>query len=144
LAANRASVALRSARTIGDEENDMATERRTDSARVNGENHGQGGTDPAAVARDVAGRASEVASDVAGEVANRIPAATASTREAINMAQMRMESSSDEMLMNGAMLSLGVALGLLLAGANRLLIALALIPAAAMGATLVDRRGRTS
>ena len=79
---------------------------------------------------------------MAGEVASRLPAAAASTRDVITNAQSRMESSSDEVLMNGTMLSLGVAAGLLLGGANRLLIALALIPAAAMGATLLDRRTR--
>ena len=97
----------------------------------------------AAASRDVAGQARDVAGDVAGEVVNRLPAAAASTREAITTATRQMESSSDEMLTAGTMLSLGVALGLLLAGSNRLLVALALIPAAAMGATLIDRRSRT-
>ena len=117
----------------------MATEGRTGSRRfTNGGANGAGGPDPAAMARDVAGRAGEIA----GEVASHLPAAAASTRDALNTAQMRMESTSDEMLTNGTMLSLGVALGLLLGGSNRLLVAMALIPAAAMGATLVDRRSR--
>jgi len=122
----------------------MATERRADTARsVKGGDHGahagaQSGPDPAAVAREVAGRTAEVA----GEMASRLPAAAATTREAISSAQLRMESSSDEVLTNGTMLSLGDALGLLLGGSNRLLVALALIPAAAMGATLIDRRTR--
>src|SRR5437773_1936196 len=89
------------------------------------------GSDPAAMARDVAGQARDVATDVAGQVANRLPAAAASTREAIDTATRQMEASSDEMLTAGTMLSLGVALGLLLAGSNRLLVAMALIPAAA-------------
>jgi hypothetical protein len=113
----------------------MTNEPQTDeSSSVNG----GGRPDPAALARDVAGRAG----DVANEVASRLPAAAASTRDAITTAQVRMESTSDEILTNGTMLSLGVALGLLLGGANRLLIAMALIPAAAMGATLLDRRTR--
>jgi hypothetical protein len=113
----------------------MATERH-ESHRMNGGTHGaSGGTDPGAVARDVAGRTADAASDVA----SRIPS---TTRDALSTAQMRMESSSDEVLMNGSMLSLGVALGLLLGGSNRLLVAMALIPAAAMGATLLDRRNR--
>ena len=47
--------------------------------------------------------------------------------------------------MAGTTLSVGLALGLLLGGANRLLVILALIPAAAMGFTLLDRSqtGRT-
>jgi hypothetical protein len=118
----------------------MTTEPRTHSTHATHAAHGDNhdGPDPAAVARDMAGRTA----DVANEVASRLPAAAASTREAISSAQVRMESSSDEMLTNGTMLSLGVALGLLLGGANRLLVAMALIPAAAMGATLVDRRSR--
>jgi hypothetical protein len=110
--------------------------RMDDSPSVNG----GGRPDPAALARDVAGRAGEVAN----EVASRLPAAAATTRDAITTAQIRMESTSDEILTNGTMLSLGVALGLLLGGANRLLVAMALIPAAAMGATLLDRRTRSS
>ena len=124
----------------------MATEHTTHAEhgrRVNGNAHEAPhaeGVDAASVARDVADRAGEVA----GEVASRLPVAAASTREAITTAQRRMESSSDEMLTNGTMLSLGVALGLLLGGSNRLLVAMALIPAAAMGATLVDRRTRSA
>ena len=103
-----------------------------------------GGRDVAGQAREVAGQARDVAGEVAGEVVNRLPAAAATTREAITTATRQMESSSDEMLTAGTMLSLGVALGLLLAGSNRLLVAMALIPAAAMGATLIDRRSRTT
>lgn len=115
----------------------MATERRPDSGRsMNGNT--DGGPDPAAVARNMAGRTAEVA----GEMASRLPAAAASTREVLGEAQARINSSSDEMLTSGTMLSLGVALGLLLGGSSRLLVALALIPAAAMGATLIDRRTR--
>ena len=110
------------------------------SHSVSAANASQVVSDAAATARDVVGQAGHVASDVATEVANRLPAAAATTRDAVTVAQRRMESSSDEMLTAGAMLSLGVALGLLMAGANRLLVATALIPAAAMGATLVDRK----
>ncbi len=131
----------------------MASGQDTTKNGANGANGANGGTHegagPAAMARDVAGRTAEVAGDiagrtaeVAGDVASRLPAAAASTREVISTAQLRMESSSDELLSNATMLSLGVALGLLLGGSNRLLVAMALIPAAAMGATLVDRRTR--
>ena len=50
-----------------------------------------------------------------------------------------MESGSDEALAVGASLSVGLAVGLLLGGANRLLVVLALIPATAMTFTLLDR-----
>ena len=43
------------------------------------------------------------------------------------------------MLTVGSVLSFGFAMGLLVGGANRLLVAIALIPAAALGLTLLDR-----
>jgi hypothetical protein len=52
-----------------------------------------------------------------------------------------MEAGSDQMLAVGASLSLGLALGMLVGGANRLLVAVALIPATAMAFTLLDRYG---
>jgi len=90
----------------------------------------------AQTARDVAGQAAVMA----GEVANRMPDAAAAAQQAVGVAQRQIESSSDEMLTAGTMFSLGVALGLLLAGSSRLFVAVALIPAAAMGATLIERR----
>ena len=50
-----------------------------------------------------------------------------------------MRAGSDEMLTVGGVLSFGFAMGLLVGGANRLLVAGALIPAAAMIITLLDR-----
>ena len=93
------------------------------------------GRDIAATTRDVA---TEVA-DRASAVASRLPEAAATTRGAVEEAARRMERGSDEMLAVGASLSLGLALGMLLGGANRLLVAIALIPATAMGFTLLDR-----
>jgi len=53
--------------------------------------------------------------------------------------QSVIQRESDEVLAVGTSLSLGLAMGLLLGGANRLLVILALIPASAMGYTLFDR-----
>lgn len=92
--------------------------------------------------REVAG---DVASNVLGAaetVASRLPEAAATTRAAVDEAARRIETGSDEMLTAGATLSLGMAIGLLIGGANRILVVLALIPAAAMGMTLLDRNGR--
>jgi hypothetical protein len=92
--------------------------------------------------REVAG---EVASGVRGAaetVASRLPEAAATTRAAVDEAARRIESGSDEMLTTGATLSLGVAIGLLIGGASRILVVLALIPGVAMGLTLLDRTGR--
>ena len=91
--------------------------------------------DGAATTRDVANEVAERASAVAA----RLPEAAATTRTAVEEAARRMESGSDEALAVGAALSVGLAIGLLLGGGNRLLVALALIPATAMGFTLLDR-----
>lgn len=90
---------------------------------------------PAQTAKAVAGNAA----NVANEAVARLPEATQATRQAVEDANRAIQSGSDEALMAGTTLSVGLALGLLLGGANRLLVILALIPAAAMGFTLLDR-----
>ena len=92
------------------------------------------------------GGAAQTAKVVAGNVGNaaseavaRLPEATQATRQAVEDANRAIQAGSDEALMAGTTLSVGLALGLLLGGANRLLVILALIPAAAMGFTLLDR-----
>jgi hypothetical protein len=86
-------------------------------------------------ARDVAGT---VATAASGAVA-RLPDAAQTTRGAVEEANRAIRAGSDEMLTAGTTLSIGLALGLLIGGANRLLVILAVIPAAAMGFTLLDR-----
>jgi hypothetical protein len=100
-------------------------------------------------ARDVSNTTRDVANEVAeraSAVAARLPEAAATTRSAVEEATRRMESGSDEALAIGASLSVGLAIGLLIGGANRLLVVLALIPATAMSFTLLDRHagGRLS
>jgi hypothetical protein len=116
----------------------MATTERTPEA-------GAPATEPDAktVAQDVAQQAAAGVRTVADELAQRLPEAAATTRMAVEDATRRMEAGSDEMLSAGTTLSLGLAIGLLIGGANRFLVALALIPAAAMGMTLLDRRSGT-
>lgn len=104
--------------------------------------------DAETTARDIASTTRDVATEVAdraGAVAARLPEAAATTRGAVEEAARRMEAGSNEMLAMGASLSLGLAIGMLIGGGNRMLVALALIPATAMGFTLLDRSsgGRT-
>ena len=99
-------------------------------------------TETESTARDIANTTRDVANEVADKanaVAARLPEAAATTRSAVEEAGRRLEAGSDEMLAVGASLSLGLALGMLLGGANRILVAVALIPATAMGFTLLDR-----
>lgn len=100
---------------------------------------GNSGSSPREVVGDVANGVKGAAESVAA----RLPEAAATTRAAMDEAARRIETGSDEMLTAGATLSLGLALGLLIGGASRILVTLALIPAAAMGMTLLDRNGRT-
>ena len=94
----------------------------------------------------IGGTVSNAASDaagavrgVAGDAVSRLPEVAATTRSAIEDANRQMRAGSDEMLTVGSVLSFGFAMGLLIGGANRLLIAGALLPAAMMWLTLLDR-----
>lgn len=95
--------------------------------------NGAGG--PRQAARDVAGGVMGVAS----EAVSRLPEAAQSTRGAVEEANRAVRAGSDEMLTAGTTLSVGLAIGLLIGGASRLLVILALVPAAMMGFTLLDR-----
>jgi len=73
----------------------------------------------------------------------KLPDAVATTRSAIEDANRQMRAGSDEMLALGTALSFGFAMGLLVGAAPRLLVAAALLPAAMMGLTMLDRSSRT-
>jgi hypothetical protein len=96
-------------------------------------------------ADDLATTAKGIASDVADRAsaaAQRLPEAAQATGAQIERANELIRRESDEVLAVGTSLSLGLALGLLLGGASRLLVILALIPASMMGYTLFDRHNR--
>ncbi|MEA2609943.1 MAG: hypothetical protein QOJ75_2186 [Chloroflexota bacterium] len=75
----------------------------------------------------------------AGDAVARLPVVAAATQSALANANRRINAGSDEMLIVGSALSFGFAMGLLFGGANRVLVAGALLPAATMGLTLFDR-----
>jgi hypothetical protein len=77
--------------------------------------------------------------DVAGDAASRLPDVTATTGSAFEDANRQLRASSDEMLMAGTLLSFGFAMGLLVGGASRILVAGSLVPAVMMGLTMLDR-----
>jgi hypothetical protein len=104
------------------------------------------GTRPSDDDADLAATAKGIASDVADRAvaaAQRLPEAASATGVQLERANQMIQRESDEVLAVGTSLSLGLAMGLLLGGANRLLVILALIPATAMGFTLFDRHGGT-
>jgi hypothetical protein len=69
-----------------------------------------------------------------------MPDMARASRAAVGDMFSAIEAGSDERVSAGVTLSLGLAIGLLIGGAPRLLIALALAPLAAMGLVLADRR----
>jgi hypothetical protein len=85
----------------------------------------------------------EVRSALEG-VGRSMPDVARVSRGAVDDLMKAIETGSDERVTAGASLSLGLALGMLIGGAPRLLIALALAPVAVMAVALADRRiGRT-
>jgi len=82
------------------------------------------------------------AATAAAEVVARLPGLANRGRAVFDDANRRIQAGSDEMLTTGTAVSFGFALGLLIGGASRILVAAALIPVAMMGLTLLDRVAR--
>ena len=100
----------------------------------------QGAKEAVRDAADTVRDAADTVRSVANDAVARLPEAAATTRDAIADARKTIDSGSDETLSAGTLVAFGFALGLLVGGANRLLVMLALVPAAAMGLTLLDRQ----
>jgi len=83
--------------------------------------------------------AASTASSLAADASTRIPVAASTTRAAFDEANRRIRTSSDDMLRLGTTLSFGVVIGMLVAGANRLLVAVALVPLTMFGLTMLER-----
>ena len=77
-------------------------------------------------------------------VASQVPEVARVSRKSLGGVFKAIDNGSDERLAAGVTLSLGLAVGLLLGGAPRLLILATLAPMAAMGMVLQDRRKRAS
>lgn len=74
-----------------------------------------------------------------GKAAEAMPDAMASAQTAARDTRRRLDQMSDDNLLAGASFSLGLAIGLFVNGTSRLLVALTLVPAAAMLSTLMTR-----
>jgi hypothetical protein len=81
----------------------------------------------------------ETVASKAADAAERLPEAAAAARAAFDDASRRINESTDEMLRLGTSVSFGFAIGLLIGGASRLLVAIAFVPVAMMGVTLLER-----
>ena len=110
------------------------TATRTTSTRSRGANGGDSSN-----AEMVQAAAREVRSALEG-VSRSMPDVARASRAAVDDLVHAIEAGSDERVSAGVTLSLGLAIGMLIGGAPRLLIALALAPVAVMGLALADRR----
>ena len=90
-------------------------------------------------ARAVVSDVAATAGSAATEASARLPIAAATTRAAYDDANRRIRSSSDEMLRLGTAVSFGLAVGLLIAGASRLLVAAAMLPIGMLGLAMLER-----
>ena len=90
-------------------------------------------------AMGVVSDAAAAAGSLATDATTRIPGVAATTRAAFDDANSRIRASSDEMLRLGSALSFGLAAGLLVAGANRILVAAAMVPVGMMGLAMLER-----
>ena len=116
-----------------------ATTTRSSTSRSRGPNGG----DPGGNAETVQAAVREVRSALQG-VGRSMPEVARVSRSTVDDLMRAIETGSDQQVTFGVSLSLGLAIGMLLGGAPRPLIALALAPVAIMGMALVDRRtGRT-
>ena len=94
-------------------------------------------TTATAAVSDAAAAVKGAAEDAAG----RLPAVAATGISAFDDANRRIAASSDEMVRLGTAVSFGFAVGLLIGGANRILVGAALVPVCMLGFALLDRFG---
>ena len=118
----------------------MATESTTTHENGTSTKRSSGGT--ATADRDAVQVAMREVRGALEGVGRSVPGAARASRAAVDDLFKTIESGSDERVSTGVTLSLGLAIGMLVGGAPRLLIALALVPLAAMGLVMADRRTR--
>jgi len=73
------------------------------------------------------------------DAAARLPAVAATSRSAFDDANRLIAASSDEMVRFGTAVSFGFAVGLMVGGANRILVGAAFVPVCMLGLTLLER-----
>jgi hypothetical protein len=83
--------------------------------------------------------AADSARAAAADTAAKLPDLAAQAVSAYRDANRQVQAGSDQTLTIGTAVSFGFATGLLLGGANRLLVVAAFVPVAMMGLTLLDR-----
>ncbi len=103
-----------------------ATSRTTESAN---------GSTVAESAQDAA----ELVRTTAEKAAAKLPDVASTAQDAARDTQRRLDAMPNQALLVGTSFSIGAAAGLFIGGSNRLLVVLALAPAAAMALTMMNR-----
>jgi hypothetical protein len=116
---------------------ESTTQRETTTTRTRAGNGGDASSDAVQTAIH------EVRGALAG-VSRSVPDVARVSRSAVDDLFRAIETGSDERVTAGVSLSLGLALGMLIGGAPRLLVLLALAPVVASGLVLADRRSARS
>lgn len=119
----------------------MTTTDRTSTTRSTTDTPAEG---IAQTARSVADSVATTVAGAAGEVSARVPEVAQTARDAFVETNRMVQQGSDQTLKILGAASIGMATGLLLGGANRILVVLAMVPAALVGATLVERGDGTT
>lgn len=128
----------------------MTTEKSTSTERTNGSSAGandEGGNPLVGVmnqAQDAAQATVGAVRHVAGTAADHLPAAMSTAQDVAGQTSRTLDELPDQALIVGTSFSLGLGIGLFMSGMNRIFVLLALAPAAAMAATLVNRESNPS
>jgi hypothetical protein len=93
---------------------------------------------------DVAARIADAVGEVSADAGERLSEVASSAGEAFRDVDSQLRRSSDQTLAVVGALSVGVAIGLLVGGSNRLLVAAALMPAALVAGITAERMDRDS
>jgi hypothetical protein len=117
----------------------MAQSGTTTTTRSNG--NGDAHAERTTISAVIAGAqdAATVARQSAERAAAHLPEAVASAQVAARDTQRALDDMDDQTLIAGASFAVGLGLGLFVSGAHRLLVAAALLPAGAIGLTLLRR-----
>ncbi|CAN5592298.1 hypothetical protein BH23CHL8_BH23CHL8_20980 [soil metagenome] len=93
---------------------------------------------------DVTSRIADAVVDASADASERLSGVAGTAGEAFRDVDSQLRRSSDQTLAVVGAMSVGVALGLLAGGSNRLLVAAALIPAALVAGIAAERMDRAS
>lgn len=115
-----------------------STQSKSGSTAAKDQN-GARGSGPVGVLASGAQDAAEIVRTTAERAAEKLPDAMAVTQTYARDTQRALERMPNQGLIVGTSFSLGLGVGLFMSGANRLLVLLAVAPAAAMAATLMAR-----